>query len=228
MNLLIVEDNLDIAANLGDYLEARGHTVDFAAEGVGGLALALAQDYDAIILDVRLPRLDGLALCRQLRTAGRRRVPVLMLTARDTLDDKLLGFEAGADDYLVKPFALQEVVARLKALARRGRDEEDVLQLADLRLDLGTLTVTRAGQVIRLNPLALKLLTLLLRAAPNVVTRRELEQALWHDDPPDSDALRSHLYALRQAIDKPFAQPLLHTVHGIGYRLSEQRSDVPS
>ena len=119
MRILVVEDNRDIAANLGDYLEERGHTVDYAADGVTGLHLAVVNNFDAIVLDLNLPGMDGLEVCRKLRNEGRKQTPVLMLTARDSLDSKLSGFDSGADDYLVKPFALQEVEARLAVHARR-------------------------------------------------------------------------------------------------------------
>lgn len=220
MHILIIEDEQDIAANIGDYLESRGDTPDFAYDGIGGLHLALTQHYDAIVLDVMLPRMDGLQFCQNLRRE-QVQTPVLMLTARDTLEDKLAGFEVGTDDYLVKPFALQELYVRLEALVRRGHSSAAprLLKVADLELNLATHSATRAGQPLKLNPLGLKLLQLLMQASPNTVTRQQLEQALWPDEPPESDALRSHLYALRQVMDKPFAQRLIQTVHGIGYRL---------
>ena len=121
MRILVIEDNSDIAANLGDYLEDRGHTVDFAADGVTGLHLAVVHDFDAIVLDLNLPGMDGIEVCRKLRNEARKQTPVLMLTARDSLENKLAGFDSGADDYLIKPFALQEVEVRLNALARRGK-----------------------------------------------------------------------------------------------------------
>lgn len=175
-----------------------------------------------IILDINLPRMDGLTFCKKLRGEGDRRMPVLMLTARDTLDDKLAGFENGADDYLTKPFDLPEMEARVKALVRRQRPAEDeVLRVADLTLDVGARTVQRGGQAIVLNPTAFKILVLLMKAAPKVVTHEHLEQALWSDEPPESSVLRAHMYALRRAVDKPFPQALISTVHGIGYRLGE-------
>ncbi|NIS17459.1 MAG: response regulator transcription factor, partial [candidate division Zixibacteria bacterium] len=148
------------------------------------------------------------------------KTPVLMLTARDTLSDKLEGFDAGADDYLVKPFALEELAARIGVLARRSSQIlPSRLCLADLEVDIGKMQVQRAERKIELNRACLKILIMLLKAHPNVVTRKELEQALWGDEPPDSDALRSHIYTLRSAIDRPFKHALLETVHGVGYRL---------
>lgn len=220
LKVLIVEDNADIAANIGDYLEAQGHVLDFALDGVGGLHLALTQDFDVIVLDIMLPGMDGLTFCRKLKESAKKQTPVLMLTARDTLSDKLEGFRAGADDYLVKPFALEELAARIAVLVRRTElAMHDLLRVADLEVDIGKMKVQRAGRPVELNRACLKILTMLMQAHPKVVTRRELEHALWADMPPGSDALRSHIYALRRAIDRPFKHSLLETVHGVGYRL---------
>lgn len=220
MRLLVIEDNRDIAANLGDYLEDRGHTVDYAADGVTGLHLAVVNDFDAIVLDLNLPGIDGIEVCRKLRQEGRKQTPVLMLTARDSLDSKLAGFESGADDYLVKPFALQEVEARLQVLARRTKaNVPRTLVIADLEFNLDTLEVRRAGESIQLNPTALKILQALMEASPSVVTRNELETRVWGEELPDSDSLRVHIHGLRAAVDKPFGKALIQTRHGIGYRI---------
>ena len=220
LRILVVEDNVDIAENIGDYLEAQGHIMDFAMDGIGGLHLAITQEYDVLILDIMLPGMDGITLCNKLREAGGKQTPVLMLTARDTLSDKLEGFKAGADDYLIKPFALQELEARIKALTKRAEIvEKPVLHVADLELDTGSMKVSRAGKPIDLNRACLKILQMLMQAYPNVVPRNEIEDTLWGDMPPGSDSLRSHIYILRRAIDKPFEQALLETVHGVGYRL---------
>ena len=227
MHVLIVEDNADIAANVGDFLEAQGATVDFAYDGVSGLHLAIVNEPDLVVLDVGLPGMDGLAFCKRLREDADRSTPVLMLTARDTLADKLAGFEAGSDDYLVKPFALQELWARIQALDRRaGRSEQgEVLQVADLQLDAGTRAVRRAGVELQVGKAPFTLLELLMRRSPKVVPRRDLENALWGDEPPDHDVLRSHMYALRRAVDRTFEGPaLIHTVHGVGYRLAPPTS----
>ncbi|MEW5770910.1 MAG: response regulator transcription factor [Pseudomonadota bacterium] len=220
MRLLIIEDNPDIAANLADYLKARDHVVDLAGDGLWGLHFALNNEYDAIVLDLMLPGMDGLALCRKLRGEGRE-TPVLMLTARDSLDDKILGLEAGADDYVLKPFALREVEARLRTIARRAlsHGHTQKLGVGDLSYDLATYQVSRGGRQITLPPIPLRLLEQLMRASPRVVSRAELEAAVWGDTPPDSDALKAHLHVLRGAIDKPFETPLLHTIRGIGYQL---------
>ena len=222
MRILVIEDNSDIAANLGDYLEERGHTVDFAADGVTGLHLAVVNDFDAIVLDLNLPGMDGLEVCRKLRQDARKQTPVLMLTARDALESKLDGFDAGADDYLVKPFALQEVDARLAVLLRRGKGPQSrILNVADLEYNLDTLEVRREGKLLQLNPTALKILQSLMESSPSVVTRQELETRVWGEELPDSDSLRVHIHGLRAAVDKPFPKPLIQTRHGIGYRIAD-------
>ena len=221
-SLLLIEDHRDIAAMVGGYLEGRGYGMDYAADGVTGLHLAVVNDYDAIILDLMLPGLDGLALCRKLREEARKDTPILMLTARDTQQEKIAGLNAGADDYLVKPFDIAELEARVNALVRRHRGGVTAarLQVADLVLDTATLDVQRAGRRLTLTPIAFKMLAVLMRASPRVVTREELEREVWGEDRPDSDTLRSHLYNLRKVIDRPFDRALLHTVHGSGYRLA--------
>lgn len=220
LSVLVVEDNRDIATGILDYLEAHGHVPDSALDGVTGLHLAVTQEYDVVVLDLALPGIDGLTLARRLRADAGKSVPILMLTARDTLEDKLEGFEAGADDYLVKPFELRELEARLLALARRGRgDTGRVLQVDTLSFDTETLTVRRGDDVLSLNPVRRRILELLMRASPRVVSRTEIERAIWGDDPTESDALRTHISALRQVLDRPYPEALLRTVHGIGYRL---------
>ena len=222
MRILVIEDNTDIAANLGDFLEDRGHTVDFAGDGVTGLHRAVVDDFDAIILDLNLPGMDGLEVCRKLRQDARKQTPVLMLTARDALEQKLAGFDSGADDYLVKPFALQELEARLAVLLRRGRgNTARVLNVSDLEFNLDTLEVFRGGTLVTLNPTALKILQVLMEASPAVVTRQELETRVWGEELLDSDSLRVHIHGLRAAVDKPFGKPLIQTRHGIGYRLAD-------
>ena len=219
---LIVEDNRDICANIAAYLEKQNYLLDFAYNGISAMHLAVTNSFDVIVLDLMLPGMDGLSFCKRLRVDTKVETPVLMLTARDTLDDKLKGFEAGADDYLVKPFALQELHARLQALYKRSRKKADnLLKVGDLTLNSATLQVHRAGQCIDLTPAGLRLLQRLMEAAPSVVSRDDLETLLWADERPDGDALRSHLYKLRQAIDRPFDNPLIHTVHRIGYRIAE-------
>ena len=221
--LLLVEDHPDIAMMICDYFEEKNCVVDYAADGVTGLHLAVSNDFDAIILDLMLPGMDGLDLCRKLRSDAAKATPILMLTARDTLDDKIAGLDAGADDYLVKPFEIEELDARLRAMMRRAQGQivRETLQVSDLKIDTGTLEVERAGKKLTLTPIGMKLLMHLMKASPKVVTRRQLERSVWGDIVPDSDALRSHLYNLRKIIDRPFDKPLLHTIPGSGYRLVE-------
>ena len=227
MRILLVEDNRDILANLADYLTLKGYTVDCAQDGLSGLQLASSQHFDLLVLDVMLPGIDGFTLCQRLREEARSSTPVIMLTARDTLDDRLQGFRSGADDYLLKPFALSELAARIEAVLRRSQGlSRRNLQVGDLAYDLDTLEVSRAGRPLKLNPLGLKILEILMQRSPNVVRRDALEEAIWGEDCPDSDSLRSHIHQLRQVIDKPFAQPLLHTVHGVGYRVVAEPADV--
>ena len=222
MRILVIEDNRDILANILGYLELKGFTVDCAQDGLSGMHLALTQPYDLIVLDIMLPGMDGYQLCQKLRQEADNNTPIIMLTARDALDDRLKGLHAGADDYLVKPFALSELVARIEAVLRRSSGaNKRVLEVADLRYNLETLEVSRAGQPLKLNPIGLKLLATLMQRSPAVVRREALEEALWGDDIPDSDSLRSHIHQLRQSIDKPFATTLLHTVHGVGFRLAD-------
>lgn len=227
MRVLVVEDHADIAANIGDFLADRGHTVDFAADGLTGLHLAVTQEFDVLVLDLMLPGIDGMELCKKLRTEARKHTPILMLTARDSLHHKLAGFETGADDYMTKPFALQELEARLQVLVRRSRPQPPrILEVGDLSFNLDTLVVTRQEKQIQLNPIALKLLQCLMEASPSVVTRAELEQRVWGEELPDSDSLRVHIHSLRAAIDKPFETALLQTRHGIGYRLVDPNASA--
>ncbi|GAB3378364.1 response regulator transcription factor [Lysobacter fragariae] len=221
--VLIVEDNRNISEMVGEYLEGRGFEVDYAADGLDGYRLATENNYDVIVLDLMLPRLDGIEVCKKLREEARKSTPVLMLTARDTLDEKLNGLSVGADDYLTKPFAIQELEARLRALIRRERRQVggEVLKVADLVLDPASLRVTRDGAELQLSPIGLRLLTILMRESPRVVSRQEIEREIWGNGLPDSDTLRSHLYNLRKTIDKPFGKQLLHTVQSAGYRVAD-------
>lgn len=220
--VLLVEDHRDLAETTLDFLETMGVATDYASDGLSGLHLAATQNFDLIILDVMLPGMNGFDICDRLRNEKGVDTPILMLTARDQLDDKLQGFQAGADDYLVKPFDLPELMARSVALIRRQRGEltSSLQQVGDLVLNPKSFEVKRAGQVINLSPTGFRILKILMRESPNVVKREELEKELWGDMLPDSDALRSHLYKLRQAIDKPFEEPLLHTLAGQGFKLT--------
>jgi DNA-binding response OmpR family regulator len=220
LRVLVIEDNQDVAANIGDYLEEKVHVLDFAMDGITGLHLAVTQPIDVIILDIMLPGMDGMTLCRQFREKTETPIPVLMLTAKDTLEDKLEGFDAGADDYLLKPFALQELEARLQALVRRSRqDAPRAITAGAISVDVGRRRVTVKGEEVRLNRTCFRILVELLRSAPDVVTREDLEHLLWGDTRPASDALRSHIYALRRAIDPSDGDSQIETVTGVGFRL---------
>nr|WP_301300193.1 response regulator transcription factor [Pseudomonas chlororaphis] len=216
--MLLVEDNLDLANTVIEYLEITGIVCDHASNGQTGLNLALSQHYDVILLDIMLPRLDGQQLCKQLREQGKQ-TPILMLTSLDALPDKLASFAMGADDYLVKPFELAELVARIRALSLRRSGQASRLQVADLTMDLSTRKVSRAGQELHLSPTCWTLLECLMRASPEPVGRERLEATVWGDEPPDSNTLKVHMHRLRKAVDKDFSQALIHTISGVGVQL---------
>lgn len=219
MHLLIIEDDRTIAENLYEYLESRGHQCDYADSLATASRLLGEQVFDAAVLDRNLPDGDGLALARRLRAEGNP-LPVLILTARDTLEDKLLGFDAGVDDYLVKPFALQEVEARLAALARRGgaRKTEGILRQGALEYDSAAQEVRCAGRTLPLPPKALRLVAELLSQPNRVFSRRELEIAIWGHEQESSDNLRSVLHTLRRTLGEDGGAEVVN-VHGIGYKL---------
>lgn len=219
--ILLVEDHRQLAQTVVEYLEELGATADYAGDASLARELLREHHYDLILLDVMLPGEDGYSLCRYLRHDLTLDTPVIFLTARDHLDDKLEGFSKGADDYLVKPFALPELSARIQALVRRERREvaPHVLSVADLELDPARQEVRRDGKVLKLSPTAFRILRILMRETPKVVSREQLEHELWGDLVPDSDALRSHLYNLRKVIDKPFDVALLETLPGVGFSI---------
>jgi DNA-binding response OmpR family regulator len=221
VRILIIEDDHTIATNLYDYLSARGHCVDAAPDGLTGARLAMSHPFDAIVLDLGLPGLDGIRLCEKLRVEAHLETPVLMLTARDTLQDKLKGFESGADDYLVKPFALKELEARLHALHNRsrGRVSQKPLVAGDLTFDPRTLQIRFAGRDVKLPPKCIRLLEVMLPSPGRVFSRSELESAVWGDTQETSDTLRTHMRVLRRALVEAGGRDPIETVHGLGYRL---------
>lgn len=221
INILLVEDDRDLAASIADYLALDQIQVDHAYNGQAGLNLATSNQYDLLLLDVMLPRMQGLELCERIRALGND-TPILMLTARDTLDDKLAGFRAGTDDYLVKPFAMEELIVRIQALAKRRSGQIKKLSIADLEVDLSTKKAQRAGVELKLTPTCWIILESLLRASPAVVSRKHLEESLWGGEMPDSNSLKVHMYNLRQQVDKPFPSPLVHTVSGQGFVIKEE------
>lgn len=222
MKILLVEDDYDVARNVCEYLEAASHQVEVAPDGLIGLDCATRERYDCIILDISLPRLTGIQLCERIRSLGFGRVPILMLTAMGALSYKEEAFNAGADDYLVKPFALKELELRLAALMRRLTESKagKHLKVGDLVYDIMTQDIRRGDQVINLAATSRTILELLMRNSHRVVSKQEIEQAVWSDEPQSGDLVRIHIHTLREAIDKPFQRPLLHTVRGTGYRLS--------
>ena len=221
---LLVEDNLSLAETVISYFDLEGIDCDYASSGPQGLELATSNAYQAILLDINLPRMNGLQVCEALRQQGVD-IPVLMLTARDTLEDKLAGFDAGTDDYLIKPFELSELVARVRALAKRRSAQTQRLEVGSLVMDLSLKTASREGRTLNLSPTGWKRLELLMRESPNVVSREKMDSAIWNDaDVPDSDVLKVHLYKLRQQVDKPFSIKLMHTVasHGVALRFPDE------
>ncbi|MBN9684739.1 MULTISPECIES: response regulator transcription factor [unclassified Corallococcus] len=219
MRVLVIEDNRDLQANIARFLEP-DFQLDFASTGPEGLALALGHPYDVIVLDVMLPGMSGLDVCERYRQVAPRLVPILMLTARDTLEDKEAGFQAGADDYLVKPFSLRELRWRLEALARRpvppsGRK----LTRGGLTLEPESGLTQCGGSSIRLNRTEALLLRWLMEAAPEAVPAATLAERLWGDDAPESSALRTHVYALRKALAGLGLDDAITTLRNEGYRL---------
>lgn len=223
MNILLVEDNHDLALNVTEFFEKKGHIIDYAADGLSASNLVLRQSFDVIILDVMLPGMSGLTFCQQLRENYELDTPVIMLTAKDTEEDKLKGFKAGTDDYLVKPFSLPELEARLQSLIRRSNHQlfsKKKLVVEDLEYSPDTMKLKRGDTELSLKPIPLKILIILMQNSDRVVTRQEIEQQVWNDAPPDSEVLRSHIYAIRSAVDKNSSIKLVQTIRGVGYRLA--------
>lgn len=223
MNILLVEDQLQIAQIIFEFFELRGDSLDFASDGDQGLSLALEGDHDVIILDVMLPGKDGYQICQELRENGIS-TPILMLTARDQKEDILEGFSTGADDYLVKPFDLHILEARITALYKRktGMTASKQVSYGTVNLDLVTRELSRQDTTFKVNKTQFKIMKLLLQQAPEIVSRTEIVREIWGDKEPDNDLLRSHIYQLRTKLDKPFPHSYLETVSRIGYRLVKE------
>lgn len=220
--ILMVEDHYELASTVCEFLEEHDFVVDHARNLDAARHLLKQRPYHVLLLDINLPDGSGYDLCEWLRQQESMDIPVLMLTARDTLDDKMKGFKSGTDDYLVKPFDFNELVMRIKALIKRSMGEVSnrQLKIADLVLDPARQYVSRAGQSIELPPIQFKLLKLLMRNTPKVLTKQEIMMELWGDEEPESDALRSHIYNLRKIVDKPFDQKLIQTVSGVGLKIA--------
>lgn len=221
-SILLIEDHRDIADMVGSYFESKGYQLDYAADGVTGLHLAVVNDYDAVVLDLMLPGMDGLLLCRKLREEARRDTPLIMLTARDTQQDKIDGLDAGADDYLVKPFSFEELLARIRALLRRPHDAHgDVLTADDLSLDTVSKNVIRDGKPIALSSKEYALLEYLLRNKGKVLSKQNIITHVWDFD---ADVLPNNVEVfvayLRNKIERPFSGPsIIKTVRGFGYKI---------
>ncbi len=226
MRILVVEDEPGVARFVRQGLAEAGHAVDVARDGQEGLDYALAAEYDAIVLDIMLPRLNGLDLLRELRNRSVK-TPVLLLTAKDAIDDRVKGLDAGADDYLVKPFAFPELLARIRALLRRPPLQADsVLRVGDLEMDIATRKVSRNGQPVDLTPREFSLLEFLMRHPSQVLTRTQIAEHVWNFDfYNESNVVDVYIGYLRRKIDRGFPYPLIHTVRGVGYLLEEGRSD---
>lgn len=221
--VLLIEDDMDFAETVADYLQLEKIECDYAYNGQAGLDAALANRYDLILLDLTLPKVDGLSVCEQLRRQNISS-PILMLTARDTIEDKVAGFGAGADDYLLKPFAFEELVVRIRALIRRAQGISNTLRIGDLEVNFDQRSATRKQRRLKLSPTGWILLELLARNSPNVVLKEQLERAVWGEDGPSNDNLRSHVFKLRQQIQRSHETPLLHTISGTGLVLREDKA----
>ena len=215
---LLIESDMDVAEAVSDYLAGEKIDCDHAFDGDAGLEQALKRDCDVILLDVAVPGIGGLDLCRRLRSAGVD-LPILMLSDRDAVEDKILGFDAGADDYLVKPFALAELAARVGALRGRRSPQSRLLQVADLTIDLNKRIAMRGRRRLRLSPKAWAILETLAVSSPDIVGRAALERAVWGEDSPHSDSLKFHIHKLRSQLDRPHERPLLQTITRTGFVL---------
>jgi DNA-binding response OmpR family regulator len=224
--VLVIDGNAGLVANLFGYLEPRGYVLDVARDGAAGLKLATSGNYHAIVLDWMLPRMDGATVVRKLREGGAT-LPVLMLSARDEIEDKVTAFRAGADDFLTKPFALAELEVRLESLMTRAHGRHgSVLRVGDLQFNVATRSARREASEIQLYSAIANLLEILMKASPSVVARQVLESVVWGDSIPDHDLLRAHMYELRKRVDRPFSNKLIHTVPKLGYRIAA--SDPPA
>lgn len=225
MRILIIEDDARMANLLRQGLSEEGHAIHLSRDGAEGLAVALANDFEIIILDVTLPRMDGLTVARRLRQAGNR-TPVLMLTARDSMADVVKGLDTGADDYLTKPFAFEVLLARLRAIGRRGPIPQSIsLRCADLTLDTASRRVSRRGQIIHLTPREYHLLELLLRNAGRPVSRASILETVWgFDSEVAENTVEAFIRLLRNKVDAPFEVKLIHTVRAFGYCLQAPES----
>jgi len=224
-NVLLVEDDHDLATTIIDYLKLEDISCDYAPNGTAGLQLIIQHQYDVIILDVNMPRMNGLSVCKTMREMGFD-TPVIMLTARDTLDDKLAGFEVGSDDYMIKPFEMLELIARIHALSTRRSGQAITLSMSGLEVDFSQKVAHRNQRALKFSPTGWVLLEILMRKTPQTVSRQQLVQAIWGDDQPDSNSLKVHIHKLRQQVDFENEVKLIHTIPGQGIALREQEQDL--
>jgi DNA-binding response OmpR family regulator len=226
LSILLIEDNRTIASQLTEFFEGHGWIVDYANNGAQGIQLALEQNFDVIILDLNLPDIDGLEVCKQIKQQATINPPILMLTARDAFEDKAAGYGRGADDYVTKPFEFRELALRCQALARRHKlHQSHRIEIGELVIKKNECTAKRQGQLLKLTNIGFKILLTLAQAYPQAVSRSNLISTVWGDEPPDTDALRTHIYSLRHALDKPFATAMLTTITNVGYKLELSNED---
>jgi DNA-binding response OmpR family regulator len=218
INVLLVEDDIDLASTIMDYLEIEDISCDHASNGLQGLSLFEENTYQVVLLDLNLPRLDGLSICQKVRADGND-TPILMLTARDSLDDKAAGFSAGTDDYLVKPFEIEELLMRVIALSTRKSGQISQLTLGDLQLNMQSRIATYAGNQLKLTPITLKILQKLMRETPNPLSREVLMQEVWGDEQPDSNSLKVHIHHLRKQLALVNANLSIENEAGFGFVL---------
>ncbi|WP_198525654.1 response regulator transcription factor [Thiomicrorhabdus sp. Kp2] len=216
LNILLVEDNLDLANTLIDFFELESIICDHAFNGKIGQHLALINQYDVILLDINLPGMNGLEVCQSLRLSGIE-IPILMLTAQNGLSDKLIGFEKGADDYLIKPFEILELIARVRVLAKRRSGATQKLTIGALEMDIASHQVSMNSQILKISPTEWIILEKLMRASPQAVSKQELIRAVWGEESPPTDNLKVHIHHLRKEIEQQSALPIIQTVAGYGF-----------
>lgn len=225
LRILVVEDQVDFAENLFDYLGEERYSLDYAADGLTALHLLATNNYDVIVLDLMLPGINGFDICRRIRNDLRCQTPIILMTALGGMQDKEQGFQAGADDYLVKPFELRELQLRIEALYRRQAPRVSVLQAGDIRFDPGTLQIEYHGNKTELTGTSARLLELLMRAHPNFISHQDLSDALWGNDHGETEgSLRTHIYTLRKQLQHALGAGMIKTVHGRGYRLESPQA----
>ncbi|WP_146490688.1 response regulator transcription factor [Vibrio sp. T20] len=221
MKILLVDDSFQISETIADYLELRNCIVDFAYNGQDALSIIEEQSFDVVVMDIMMPKMDGISAVKKIRSELNKTVPIIYLSAKDKLEDRLEGFDSGADDYLVKPFSLEELYARITALYNRtNKMVSAIATFKDIQINTEQKQVSLGSNQLKLPPIQYKILLLLIKKAPNLVTKSDIIEHIWGDSEPNSDALRSHMYGVRNAISKQDSQTQLETVFGKGFKLS--------